>query len=774
MSDLVRAAAAAATFIRRFSRWTPVLAGLLTVGLVRLAQADARPEPAGEISIERVEVGFRGAYKVGEWARLRVWVQSARAQEIRLVVDCTDADDDRTILPSRLFTVVSGAGQLLETCFRTGRLEGELSIQLAAANGDTLFTHRLQTSRSPEAPWRPALREDEGLWATLGPLPDLARGSIAEAPPAAAERVPAAGDPHVVRLESLDELPLESLGLESLDVLVLPTEKGAAGASPLSQLTTPVDTVLREWVGGGGHLLLSVATESELYARSLLAQWVPVPLEGQVNLRQLHGLEKFSGLNAPLKMQELVVAARLRPQQSWNTLVSQEGHPLVVSVPYGFGRVTVLALDLDRQPLRGWRGLPAVLRNLVDYRSRSGPSVTRSANRQLTHLGVSDLETQWQSALEDFGTVERPSFWSVLGLIAVYLCVVGPLDWLVVNRWLKRPGLTWLTLPIWLCAGAAAAAWGATQANAKGVQVNQVDVTDVDTASRKVRSQTWVAFYNDANRRCEVKITPDSGLLPSDANKSTRLTWQAAPEANIGGLYRGSGAGGGGRAYRFAPESQAVENLPILQWSTRSLRAESEWSLTGSPLESQLESVGKGQIAGAIVSNLTAPLEQCLLVVDGWAYWPTGESAVLRPGVPWRPGQPRRELRALMTGMSQTHVETRGKIGREIVTTTVPWNPLNHSSTDLLRMVTLHDAAGGSEYTGLANAGLRELELTDLMNLGRGILIGRLGASAAQVQVDGHAVRPVRRDSYVRFVVPVDQPHRAPEKAAPAKNRNAP
>src|SRR5262245_39862063 len=118
LSGLASPAADAARLIRAFRPLTPVLTGLIVLGFARASHGEARAEPAGGIQVdERIDIGFRGAYKVGEWTRLRLWVQTAAPQELSVVVECPDADDDRAVLPSRTFTINPGPIQPVETCF---------------------------------------------------------------------------------------------------------------------------------------------------------------------------------------------------------------------------------------------------------------------------------------------------------------------------------------------------------------------------------------------------------------------------------------------------------------------------------------------------------------------------------------------------------------------------------------------------------------------------------------------------------------------------------
>ena len=129
-----------------------------------------------------------------------------------------------------------------------------------------------------------------------------------------------------------------------------------------------------------------------------------------------------------------------------------------------------------------------------------------------------------------------------------------------------------------------------------------------------------------------------------------------------------------------------------------------------------------------------------------------------------------RDLKALLTGAKTVRRNKEDAFNAEIVTTTELYDPLSRNRNQQVAMLSFHEVAGGTEYTGLADAALRDLELTGLMQLGRGILIGRLPSSAAQVSVDGSPARPVGHSAWVRFVIPVLQSDRAPDKVIPKAN----
>ncbi|HTI49812.1 MAG TPA: hypothetical protein VL475_02630, partial [Planctomycetaceae bacterium] len=741
-----------------------LMAGLL-VGPGSVS-ADAVASKDAPFQVERIEVGLDGNYKVGEWTALRLQIRSAKAQSISVVVEAPDSDDNPAAFPSRVFEIPADESHRVETGFRTGRLQGDLGVRLLDADGRTLWQDRLRANSGLP----PALRHDVPFVVTFAELPELKSvvraGAKVEAKSPLGE---AAFDPRVVRLASLGDLPGASRAMESVDLLILPAAHRSEGHSLLEGLTPSRDAVLREWVRDGGHLLISIAGDQEAYRKSPLADWVPVSVDGIIPLRQLLDLERFVDVNAPLRVSGTIRAARLGALPQRNVLVKEGGSPLIAALPYGFGRVTVIGLDLESPPLSTWSALPVVLQKVFGGPVKQGRQQSPQANRQLTQTGVSDLATQFQTALENFPAVPRPSYWWVMGLLVAYLLVIGPLDYLVVHRVFRRPELTWFTFALLVCLGTVAAAWGAARINDRGLLYNELNLVDFDQASKSVRGRSWVSLYSPENRRYRVTVEPALFAPPrreaADADGAdATLSWSGVPENSVSGVYRAGGASLGGRAYRFAEGSSAVRNLPIPQWSTKTLCAAWSGATTDILVECRLESAGAGQLTGTITHHLPAPLEDCLFVVGGWAYFPSGEKARLPADVPWQPGgsQSRaRDLKALLTGERRTK-RVKDKWDTEVLTTTAPYNPLSQEQGDLIQMLSFHQVAGGNDYTGLGHAPLRRLELTPLMDLGRGILLGRMKVPAARVEIDGQSTAPAETLTYVRLIVPVQHLEHAP------------
>jgi len=725
-------------------------------------QSETSTTTTAQLDVTDLTIGFRGTIKVGEWAPLRLTVTVSQPVQVRVLVEAPDPDDSLAVFPSRLFRLVPGEPQLLETTFKTGRMQAGLRIRIVDEAQQPLFERRLRPSTDPQAVFHPPILLQRPLWVVLDeasafPI-DLLQGKPTTDTPASTgdtTAAPARLPVDFVRLTSSGELYSTPGCYQTIDVLLMMT------GSLKADLNEEQSAALEHWVRGGGAVILSVGKRAEAFRQSTLAKWVPVPITGTAPLRRLTGLEVYLGRSQPLNFPGALTGAQFGTLDERQVLVRELEQPLLVRSPYGFGSVTVFGVDLDRPPLSTWKSLPALFEKIVGH-AVSSPRLGRQTT-QLSNLGITDLASQLEAAQEDFGPVRRVSYWWVMGLVFLYILVIGPLDYVVVHRWLKRPELTWITFPLLVALGAGTSVWGAARWKGDQVLVNQVNIIDIDGGTHLVRGNTWVTLYSDQSRRYQIQVTPTDEIQPESAGatrpqSSPQLSWFGVPEKSIGGLYRTGGLSISGRSYQFAPEAASVENIPVLQWSTRSLRA--SWQQAGHELVVSQLSGSENRLTGTVLHNLPVPLQGLMLVYSGRVYFPNSDKFALAPGIEWEPAgsfNRQRELKALLTGTRAERVKSQRKLDSEIQFRTEPYDPLSHHLGDLVRMLSFHEAAGGSTYTGLNHTALDELELVSQMQMGQAVMIARLDLTAATVELDGTAVEPSHRETFVRFVLPVRQ-----------------
>ncbi len=714
-----------------------------------------------------VQIGLQGWYKVGQPSEARVRFPTPFSVPCQLWVETVDVDGIPAVFAGRPADPTDGP-QTLSAPFTVGRLGGGLELWVTDPEGRELWRQRLvPESDAAQALHRP-LRLDVPVWLTAArlPLPYQPRSDQSSPSPEMKAR-----QPWVLGVEEISDFPATRLGLQPAQVVVLPTRSSdGVGQSLLERLSENQSEALRQWVQQGGHLVVSLSSAAAWQA-SRLATWVPVEVDGEVQVQQFSNLEAYVGKVAPLRSGGRIRVPRLKNLPNVQAPVRDlGGTPLLAVVPCGLGRVSLVMLDIEKAPLADWMGLPVLLEKVTTVGWTAGRTVRdvpTATGQRLSQVGITDLSTQWHAIQERFAEIPRPSYWWVMLLILLTVALVGPLDYLFVNRLFRRGEWTWLTFPLLALGGVALGLQWGRGANGTDLRLNQSDVADVDVTSGVVRGRTWVTLYSPEHQRVALQVDPlpQWGVSPrgGEAGES-RLTFAGSPETGLGGLYRETGLSVSGRRYTLGPGANRFDNLPILQWSTRTARADWEGTL-GQPLAvSRLQSSGFNKVQGSLVHTLPGPLHNVLLVVGGWAYFPGNDRGTVMPGVPWQPAgaqSQQRDLRALLTGERRTRVERKGQVEGDVVRSSRAYDPTSQDPHDLWRMISFHEAVGGDRYTGLSNSLLADLEMTGLVQSGRGVLIGELEQPLSEVVVNQQTTPASRQFTLVRLVIPVEQIDRA-------------
>lgn len=583
--------------------------------------------------------------------------------------------------------------------------------------------------------------------------------------------------PLVAAFSNFSDLPDSTTGLDAVDGIVI-----ASGASSGDVADDSVNSsipyacdeaqseVLRNWVARGGHLFVSVGRDREAWTRSALAKWVPVKLTGtrQLSDSDLRGLETYANRSIRIPFVGRVPGSMLETPDG-RTFGTALSGPLLAETVYGLGRVTVLAVDLDRPPLSRWKALPALVDRIL-ITELSGPNEGVGGSGALIHSGISDLKTQLHAIQDDFPRVRRLAIWQVMALLVGFLVLVGPLDYLLVHKLLKRPRLTWLTLPSVIALVIGVSTWASGATNRRDLLINQLDVLDLDTVTAQITAHTWATIYSADSQRFDLQLQPAQWSREGEVFESW-IGWSGIPETSFGGMYRDSQSVAVEAEYRIEEQGSqqisptlGIKGLPVAIWSTRTVS--SSWQARAPSLvESSLTSTGVGQLSGQIEHHLPGEINDWLLAYENRVFR-AGNKRIekLRPGVPLRTRSKQVRARALkefLTGTTARRVARKGGgYGSDVRTSQVRYDALNRDPADLLQMLTFHRAAGGRLYTGLENHALGQLDLSPLLPLDRAVLLGRLvtrQATGAQIAVNGREVPDdqLQDVTFVRIVLPV-------------------
>jgi hypothetical protein len=684
----------------------------------------------------QVTLGIDGVHRTGEWTPATVRMPSPGSQKIRIAVE----DPDGQFVASPPVSPESD-GTTYMTCLRPGRPLARVRI-LPEGQGSG-------TAESIEPQQRLTVASTTPLLLVVGKVPAAA---------SAARLV--AGDEvamEVMRPESpADIIASDPRDLDCFDAAIV-------CGSTVAQLSPSTLEALDGWVQRGGRMILSAGASAMAIANSdgPARSWLPSPALRLVPLRRAGAIEAFagaSGLTARIPAAGLTVPRCESPADITGVIDVFEGAsagdlPLVVRRAHGFGTITWIAIDIDEPWCANWNGADRLVAELLGGR-READTVTPSAVDSTRR--VPDLAGQLRVALDTFPDGEgqrgsQPVPFEIIAAVGILCCfVLYPLDWWFV-RWSGRPWLAWVTLPV--TAGFfAALAWnlGAAWGRDAPPRARAAGVVDIDTASGLVRGSDWSAVRS-----------PDNGALSIVAAPAVSFGIRAPNVAVSWFADRGPGFGGvdalmahpslAANDYSYAKSLAHLEGVPIAAASSRLFEA--SWTATARDnlAESSLARDPRGLLKGRVTSQFPFPLEGCWLMHGGWLY----DIGRLEPGDTYdtEAGRGPRSLSAALT--RRAAIRDRDRAER--------WDAAHTDIARILEIAGLHEASGGTTYTGLLPGRLGRLDLSPILATDRAVLL----ATAAHEHLTAWTVSIKKGDprsditveraapSVVRVVLPV-------------------
>lgn len=706
-------------------------------------------EPSPGLKVEQIQVGFGGLYKVGRWVPVNLSVTTEEAIDLQFSVSALSPDGNPTQVPSQVFMCSEPGTYQLQSMFKSGLLDCPLKIRLLEAETQRLLKEFSYTPQSSQNQFTGiGLKQSVELWATLGKA-----SGYAPVPADNLESLSHNLDQYTIELTDQARLPSNAYGYDPLDTLIVDTDYSVQGLK---------NEAIREWVAKGGHLVICVGGDYEAYQKSDFAKWIPVKVLGTSRVRELSSLELFAAVRS--RIRGVATAAHIEIDTGEVLATSLDG-PLLVRVPYGLGVVTFLALDLNESPLVNWEGLENLCPKLAIRRNQSATANQKNAalGKRISQTGISELETQVFHSQQNFLQVQRSSHWWVMGLILIYLLIIGPLDYLVVHRILKKPHITWFTFPTMVLL---AAGWGimaAQQNNGDRLHSTQLNLVDYDSDTGQLRGRFYLNLYSPETRRYKVNVSSQIPATTSEAGVfPTHLCWNGLPESTFAGMYRSAEGAITGPAYQFSEDSSSIKNLPILKWGTKSLLG--DWSRQQPELlTAKLKGNDLGQLSGTLTHHFSGPLKEWVLAYGNRIYLPIVnpkqlEASYIPANEAWninRPGVDSRNIKGYLTGSVSRRVQAKGANATNVVTEQTEYNTFSKDAYQILKILTYHETAGGFGYTGLSNIAAEQLDLTEQLRLGRAVLFARLGKPISQVKLDDEALSQDEQDTYLRVVIPV-------------------
>lgn len=380
------------------------------------------------------------------------------------------------------------------------------------------------------------------------------------------------GQDAAVALERPEALPKQALGLSSVDHLVLADLSWEA-------LEPEQQEALRQWVGLGGHLVVSGGPSAARTLGSIPPALRPAEV---LSVREVADLSTLGALGGGTAPRGPATLAQLVPQEQGEILLSlADGAALAVRSRYGDGRVTFLAVDPFLAPLRGWERRESLWQALgLDFPLAD------------TALSAPPLRgDELQGLLQGIQERERFPINGLVYLLAGYILLVGPFNYLLLRR-RRRLDLAWLTIPaLSLAASGLTYAYG-RHLHGGRLQVDELSLVRAVPGAGVAHVSSLIVAFAPQSRAYDLEASEGQLRLPADVRG-------LLPGVRVSQQKTGS----------------RMEGLWMDQWSQTLLLAEAviPWP---NAAEQGLTLQG-AEVAGALRQPLGKGLDDAQIVVPG-------------------------------------------------------------------------------------------------------------------------------------------------------------
>lgn len=657
-------------------------------------------------SLESIELGVAGKCKLGAPTLIAARVDDPGDQPLKLIVIAPD-NDGLSVATSGEPITIDADRPLLEAIARLGKASAGVTVRLM--QGEIKLDERRV---------RPGSIVGETVIAE--PLPPTETLTLAIGINDATPLI----DSPTASLPTLAAAPNNWLAYQAFDRVVLLADQQAFSSAGDYAPTT----ALLRWVKRGGRLILSCGSG----AKGLLATGGPLEAlapgtpDVVVPLRSVAPLEAFAESNQRLDTTEPLQALRLtdvRGQVLAYNGPNRDALPLVIRTPLGFGEVVFTSIDLSTPAIAEWAGRDALYDRLLNPSSGEAITVTdtptsRRGERLLSSALVGFLDSQLPG-------VSTAPLLAIMGLAALYLLTIGPLDWLLVTRWAGRPQLTWITFPLVVALVGGGVYAGAAWLRGWQCVTASLEVRDIDCRSGDSRSVLLTQLYSPRSTRFD--------FTPSEPGVEAHTSWFAAADGRLGGLGSGSSLGDETTAGGYTLDEGAVVGLPVATGSTKTLVTH-RYAQGAAIVSVTLRPGLGGLIEGSVTNDSGKDLVDCQLWHNGWA---------------WRLGRFR-------AGETKT-INDSGSLLRITTLLGAQLDERDANAQTLASILSFGDLIARRRDPP-ENHLLSATDLTHQLDLGRAILVGRVEQPKEPLRLVGDArtgKAPQRRDVFVRYLIAV-------------------
>lgn len=398
----------------------------------------------------------------------------------------------------------------------------------------------------------------------------------------------------------IENIPERAQGLSSVNTLLF-------SDVDTSLLTSLQREAIQDWVIGGGQLIVTGGASWQATSAGL-SDLLPFTAEGSLTLPAASALGDWLRQGADeLATEGIIAAGSVKPNAQ--VLVQQDDRPLLIRGSLGAGTVDYLTLDPGAAPLRGWSALPDLWLTLASTVDAQPPWNT----------GLGSHWSAIQTAVNVLPGVNLlPDVLPLCGFLAAYMLLIGPINYLVLNR-LNRRELAWVTMPVLILIFSVLAWVVGFNLRGNEVTISRLAVIESWPDTDRARVQQVVGLLSPRRARYDLTVGDGTFLRPIPRLEQRGLLGTAADsntEIN--------------QTEQFQAQDFPVDASFIAPFAASTMTAPPD--VTGSVTLFSQGSDGQQVMRGSVSNGLDVPLENPVVLVRGVAY---GLTARLEPGQVW-------------------------------------------------------------------------------------------------------------------------------------------
>ncbi|MEO8271297.1 MAG: hypothetical protein ABI557_16365 [Aureliella sp.] len=481
-------------------------------------------DPAVDAVSVKVSFGLGGAWKLGQLCPVRVQLtEELQAAATAIEIQSVDGDGVEVIYRQPLTAASFSSNGVVWISIRIGRKQPSIEVRLLGDEARPIYRQtydglELGQGLSSNQPLIVALGSSMGVESLSRSSADGSNATFS-----------------TVRLESSTDVPPSSSAYTSCDLLLI------SGSDPdlLQSLDGEQWSAIDVWLRRGGASIICLGDQNQELMTGLqpLMDLLPGPLVGVGRINNPGALESLVATEDPLGDFgcAIIEPQRGRIELSLTDSLSR-AVPWWLSYSYGLGTMRFVASDLDQPAFQDWVDRQRLWGRLISpYLERSEADATdEQAVGEASYLGYNDMVGQLRATLDLFPQVRVITFGQVAAILVGLLLLIGPVDYFVSVKWLKRPELSWIFAGIILVAASAGLTMLLVEIRPSEVHINSAQIIDIDVDSRDeanvgiASGNLWSNVFSGSARELDIAVAV------SHAKSSVRVDWQGLPGHGLG------------------------------------------------------------------------------------------------------------------------------------------------------------------------------------------------------------------------------------------------